>query len=133
MPSETLSGAALRAHFAAAGFSARELVALSGAHTLGGKGFGAPLLFDNSYYKTLLARPWADATASPDARAMAEHIGLQSDKLLAEDEVALRWIKKYAADERAWFEDFEAAYVKMGALGAQWAPGVAPPRLDNRE
>ena len=28
---------------------------LLGAHTIGGKGFGGPLEFDNAYYKTLVA------------------------------------------------------------------------------
>lgn len=37
----------------------QELVALSGAHTLGGKGFGNPNVFDNSYYKILLQKPWS--------------------------------------------------------------------------
>lgn len=36
----------------------QELVALSGAHTLGSKGFGNPISFDNSYYKVLLEKPW---------------------------------------------------------------------------
>jgi L-ascorbate peroxidase len=36
----------------------QELVALSGAHTLGSKGFGSPTTFDNSYYKVLLEKPW---------------------------------------------------------------------------
>ena len=36
----------------------QELVALSGAHTLGGKGFGNPTVFDNSYFKILLEKPW---------------------------------------------------------------------------
>lgn len=35
----------------------QELVALSGAHTLGSKGFGSPTSFDNSYYKVLLEKP----------------------------------------------------------------------------
>lgn len=39
-------------------FRAQELVALSGAHTLGTKGFGNPIVFDNSYYKILLEKPW---------------------------------------------------------------------------
>lgn len=29
-------------------------MALSGAHTLGGKGFGDPVTFDNTYFRTLL-------------------------------------------------------------------------------
>ncbi|GKA69697.1 putative L-ascorbate peroxidase 6 [Tanacetum coccineum] len=36
----------------------QELVALSGAHTLGSKGFGNPVVFDNAYYKVLLEKPW---------------------------------------------------------------------------
>lgn len=40
-------------------YRAQELVALSGAHTLGSKGFGNPTVFDNSYYKILLEKPWS--------------------------------------------------------------------------
>jgi hypothetical protein len=36
----------------------QELVVLSGAHTLGAKGFGNPNLFDNSYFQILLQKPW---------------------------------------------------------------------------
>ena len=39
----------------------QELVALSGAHTLGNKGFGNPNLFDNSYFQILLQKPWENA------------------------------------------------------------------------
>jgi len=126
MPSEALDGPGLRAHFAQAGLSVREMVALSGAHTLGSKGFGPPLTFDAAYYTTLLARPWADASATAEARAMAEHIGLASDKALAEDEPSLVHVRRYAADREAWYADFGAAYVKMGCLGARWAgpPGA---------
>ncbi|EEH57513.1 uncharacterized protein MICPUCDRAFT_8305, partial [Micromonas pusilla CCMP1545] len=57
MPADTLTGEEQRAHFVRAGFSTREMVAIAGAHTIGGKGFGEPYVFDNEYYKTLLARP----------------------------------------------------------------------------
>lgn len=129
MPPETADGPALRASFAAAGLSTRELVALSGAHTIGGKGFGAPLSFDNSYFKTLVAKPWADGTSTADARAMASHVGLPSDKALSEDAPCLEWIRVYAGDEGAWKRDFAAAFVKMGVLGARWGAGVAPPQV----
>lgn len=39
----------------------QELVALSGAHTLGSKGFGNPNIFDNSYFKILIEKPWASS------------------------------------------------------------------------
>lgn len=41
--------------------STQELVALSGAHTLGSKGFGNPTVFDNSYFKVLLEKPWTSS------------------------------------------------------------------------
>ena len=33
------------------------MVVLSGAHTIGGKGFGSPIVFDNTYFKVLLEKP----------------------------------------------------------------------------
>ncbi|KAI8547463.1 hypothetical protein RHMOL_Rhmol07G0197800 [Rhododendron molle] len=39
----------------------QELVALSGAHTLGSKGFGNPISFDNAYFKILLEKPWSSS------------------------------------------------------------------------
>ena len=132
MPPETMTAPELIAHFAAAGFTTRELVALAGAHTIGGKGFGAPLVFDNTYYKTLLAKPWSDPKASADDRAMASHIGLPSDHALPEEASCLEWVEKYAADQGAWLNDFSAAYVKMGCLGAKWGEGVAPPAFESR-
>lgn len=46
------------------GVRTQELVALSGAHTLGNKGFGNPNLFDNSYFQILLQKPWENAGTS---------------------------------------------------------------------
>ena len=115
MPEESLDGTAMREHFASSGFSARELVALAGAHTIGGKGFGEPLRFDNSYFKTLLAAPWGDPR-SPAAEQ--SHIGLASDRLLTLDPECKKWVEAYAADEALWFADFAEAYVKMGRAGA---------------
>ena len=121
MPSESLNGAETRAHFAAAGYSAQEMVALAGAHTIGGKGFGEPYEFDNQYYVTLLKRPWADPNATKDELEMASHIGLTSDKNLAVDEPSVEHIKTYAADQKLFFKDFTAAYIKMTEQGARFA------------
>jgi len=121
MPSESLNGEETRAHFAASGFDVGEMVALAGAHTIGGKGFGEPYSFDNEYYKTLLKRPWADPNATKDELEMASHIGLTSDKNLAVDEPSLEWIRKYADDQALFFRDFAAAYAKMSESGATFA------------
>ncbi|KAK9840586.1 hypothetical protein WJX81_003173 [Elliptochloris bilobata] len=115
MPAETLTAEQLRGAFAAKGISEQELVALSGAHTLGGKGFGEPLKFDNMYFRTLLAKPWADP-----ANEMGSMVGLPSDHVLPEDEALRPVIVLYAADERRFFNDFAAAYLKLTSLGAVW-------------
>jgi L-ascorbate peroxidase len=80
---------------------------LSGAHTLGGKGFGDPTKFDNTYFKvqgspcpaanallvftmcakvamcmqSLIEKPWLNT----DTDSMAKMIGLPSDWVLSED------------------------------------------------
>lgn len=115
MASERADAAALKANFAAKGFSVAELVALSGAHTLGGKGFGDPVTFDNAYYTALLAKPWLNTSD-----AMASMIGLPSDHVLPDDAECLPHIERYAKDQRAFFDDFAQSYVKLTSLGAQW-------------
>ena len=113
LPSEDADAARLVASFAAKGLSTLDLVSLSGAHTLGSKGFGDPLTFDNAYYRTLLEAPWA----RPGADEMAAHIGLPSDHALPLDPGCREIISRFAADQGAFFEAFAASYVKMVGLG----------------
>nr|XP_025888378.1 putative L-ascorbate peroxidase 6 isoform X13 [Solanum lycopersicum] len=58
LPEESLDAISLKQCFERKGFSTQELVALSGAHTLGSKGFGNPTVFDNEYFKILMEKPW---------------------------------------------------------------------------
>ncbi|XP_060208916.1 putative L-ascorbate peroxidase 6 isoform X2 [Lycium barbarum] len=58
LPEESLDATSLKQCFERKGFSTQELVALSGAHTLGSKGFGNPIVFDNAYFKILMEKPW---------------------------------------------------------------------------
>ena len=88
---------------------------------------GEPLRFDNTYFRTLLAAPWADAS-----NGEAAHIGLESDHKLTLDPECKRWVEAYAADEQAWRSDFAAAYVKMGVLGAEWGNGASTPPFESR-
>eukprot|EP00252_Welwitschia_mirabilis_P015100 TRINITY_DN3324_c0_g1_i2.p1 TRINITY_DN3324_c0_g1~~TRINITY_DN3324_c0_g1_i2.p1 ORF type:complete len:337 (-),score=84.79 TRINITY_DN3324_c0_g1_i2:174-1184(-) len=115
LPSENLTAAGLKDCFSQKGFSVQELVALSGSHTLGNKGFGNPTHFDNSYFRILLEKPWAKASKSMEAM-----IGLPSDHALVEDEECLRWVKEYANSEDKFFSDFSKAYIKLTNSGAKW-------------
>ncbi|XP_078432402.1 ascorbate peroxidase 6 isoform X2 [Wolffia australiana] len=119
LPEETLGAADLKKSFSEKGFTTQELVVLSGAHTLGGKGFGSPVIFDNAYYKVLLERPWAAAPPTGPS-SMSTMIGIQSDHALVEDTECLRWINIYAADQERFFDDFKKAYIKLVNTGASW-------------
>jgi L-ascorbate peroxidase len=99
------------------GFDFRELVALSGAHTLGSKGFGKPFSFDNAYYKDMLSKPWLDTVSN---NGMNIHIGIESDHKLAEDADARAICAEYAEDEKRFFADFAAAFLRVGETGAIW-------------
>ncbi|KAL5850289.1 hypothetical protein ACOSQ4_008302 [Xanthoceras sorbifolium] len=114
LPEESLDASGLKQCFQRKGFSTQDLVALSGAHTLGSKGFGNPTVFDNSYFKILLEKPWQSSGG------MSSMIGLPSDRALVEDVECLRWIRKYADNQNLFFEDFKNAYVKMVNTGARW-------------
>ncbi|OMO90834.1 Heme peroxidase, plant/fungal/bacterial [Corchorus olitorius] len=138
LPQESLDAAGLKQCFQRKGFSTQELVALSGAHTLGSKGFGSPVAFDNTYFKILLQKPWKsseqkiEVSLSRDEEVldgtflghkngvMSTMIGLPSDHAIGEDDECLRWITKYADDQNMFFEDFKNAYIKLVNSGVRW-------------
>ena len=112
LPVESATVGELKDDFAAAGFGLEELVCLSGAHTLGAKGFGDPAKFDVAYFDALLKQPWNDK-----ANSMAAMIGLPSDHALAGSAECKPVIERYAASQAAFHSDFAAAFTKLANLG----------------
>ncbi|KAK9096082.1 hypothetical protein Sjap_021579 [Stephania japonica] len=126
----------LRDVFYRMGLNDKEIVALSGAHTLGrsrpersgwGKpetkytkdGPGAPggqswtvqwLEFDNSYFKDIKERRDEDLLVLP------------TDAVLFEDPSFKVYAEKYAADQDAFFKDYAEAHAKLSNLGAKFDP-----------
>ncbi|XP_058089910.1 probable L-ascorbate peroxidase 6, chloroplastic/mitochondrial isoform X2 [Magnolia sinica] len=126
----------LRDVFYRMGLNDKEIVALSGAHTLGrsrpersgwGKpetkytkdGPGAPggqswtvqwLKFDNSYFKDIKERRDEDLLVLP------------SDAVLFEDPSFKVYAEKYTEDQDAFFADYAEAHAKLSNLGAKFDP-----------
>ncbi len=110
---DTMSLPQLKEHFAKLGFNTRELVALSGSHTVGVAN-GKPMTedwfrFNNSFFKALAGGSHAAAMTIPSDRAMID------------DPECMEWVRQYAADEKMFFEDFSDAYKKMSLLGAKFS------------
>lgn len=109
---DTMNLAQLKSHFTKLGFNTRELVALSGSHTVGVAN-GKPMTedwfrFNNSFFKAL--------TSGGQAAAMM----IPSDRAMTDDPDCMEWIRQYAADEKLFFDDFADAYKKMSLLGAHF-------------
>lgn len=123
----------LRAIFHAKGFSDEEIVALSGAHTvgrchLGRSGFDGPwtehpLKFDNAYYKEMLTKSYTSETTSkgcPQHRhAASGTMMLVADVALLQDPQFKVHVQTYADDQAAFFADFTKAWKKLQELGVE--------------
>lgn len=121
----------LRDIFAPKGFDDKDIVALSGAHTVGkchadrsgfdGQWTESHLSFDNGYFVELLKKeytPEKASTGNPQcAHKASGTIMLISDLALLEDPKFKVHVERYANDQAAFFADYTAAWVKLQENG----------------
>ncbi|XP_057545144.1 L-ascorbate peroxidase 3-like [Amaranthus tricolor] len=115
LPDATQGAEHLREIFYRMGLSDKDIVALSGGHTLGkahrdrsgfeGSWTKDPLKFDNSYFVELL---------KGGQRGLLQ---LPTDKALVADPKFRRYVKLYAKNEEAFFKDYAESHKKLSELG----------------
>ncbi|EEH41216.1 cytochrome c peroxidase [Paracoccidioides lutzii Pb01] len=130
----------LRHVFYRMGFNDQEIVALSGAHTLGrthmnrsgyeGPWVNNPTRFSNQYFKLLTTLEWRPTTLSngvkqfnyvdpdvPEDEKDQPLMMLPTDMALLSDPVFAKWVKVYAEDKETFFSHFAKVFAKLLELG----------------
>ncbi|XP_010526808.1 PREDICTED: L-ascorbate peroxidase 5, peroxisomal isoform X2 [Tarenaya hassleriana] len=120
LPDPNQGASHLRTVFSRMGLSDKDIVALSGGHTLGrahkerssfeGPWTKDPLKFDNSYFVELLKGE------TPGL------LQLKTDKVLVEDPKFRCYVELYAKDEDTFFGDYAVSHKRLSELG------FVPPR-----
>lgn len=108
------------------GFDDQEVVALLGAHILGkthlkNSGFEGPWdddqnIFSNDFYVNLLTEDWKfekNDAGNMQYNSPKGDMMLPTDYALREDPKYLKYVKKYASNQHAWFEDFKKVFIKL--------------------
>ncbi|KAJ3113678.1 hypothetical protein HDU96_003080 [Phlyctochytrium bullatum] len=132
LPDASQGAQHIREVFYRMGFNDRDIVALSGAHTLGrchadrsgyvGPWTNTPDRFSNQYFKLLTTVEWKkkkwdgpEQYADPDDELMM----LPTDMALIWDPLFKPIVEEYAKDKEVFFKDFAAAFGKLLDLGVK--------------
>jgi hypothetical protein len=130
LPDAALGAEHLREVFYRMGLDDQDIVALSGAHTVGSchenrSGFDGPWTsrptkFDNEYFVNLVnftwkAREWEGPLQYTDVTGKL--MMLPTDIALTKDPKFAKYVKLYAKDEKKFFDHFSIAFGKLIALG----------------
>jgi catalase (peroxidase I) len=152
LPDASQGAAHLREVFGRMGFNDIEIVALSGAHTLGrchmtrsgfdGPWSSSPLTFNNDYFTNLMDKEWQprewDGPFQFEDCETKSLMMLPTDMALRTDPEFAKTARLYADDEQAFFKDFSAAFSKLLALNcpaacSDFSRGQATPSDGFRE
>jgi catalase (peroxidase I) len=130
LPDAAQGAAHLRDIFYRMGFNDREIVALSGAHTLGRchtdrSGFDGPWTrdpngLDNDYFRLLFDETWTirpKFTPTQYEDSSKELMMLPTDMAIIWDPAFKQYARQYADDGDLWLRDFAAAFGKLLELG----------------
>lgn len=134
----------LRDIFYRMGFNDQEIVALSGAHTLGrchttrsgydGPWQFAPTTFSNEYFRLLTEDKWHwrkwNGPKQYENDSTKTLMMLPTDMALLKDKEFSKWVKIYAKDENKFFGDFSKAFSTLLELGVPFPEGSKPMTFD---
>ncbi|OJD14755.1 cytochrome c peroxidase, mitochondrial [Emergomyces pasteurianus Ep9510] len=121
----------IRAIFGRMGFDDREMVALSGAHSLGrahtdrsgydGPWDFSPTVFTNEFFRLLVEEKWDwkkwSGPAQYTDKTTKTLMMLPTDMALVKDKEFKKHVDRYAKDSEVFFKEFSDAFVKLLELG----------------